>query len=400
MELRLKYRVVCRYEWYNNGEMVDYTEVFENKAGASTKDEYLRYLEHTNEEEYRNVIEEMENEGLEIVFGYRPYLDNRDYSGLDLEVPKINLSLPIISLSETFAGLKARSLDLSKLDVYNVVETSNCFIGAELDTIIGITKLNFSSLKTTCNMFKKVKLKELNLDNLSLPNVEDYYEMFIDAHIGRLSMNNLKVSCTNLHEIFTSLRGNELYCNNWEITNTESRTFDAGYIFRCNFEKVYFNYFKAGNNASLGNMFNECEIEELHICNWSLDSVNTMYNMFAEYSYIGTIYFYCSGCTTGRELYIGYSGHINEIYIDIDMVRDTDLLGFKTIYTNRIDYYERICNELAVLVEECEWKDDIPEVVLYDADTEVNRIINLFGAEVITGDIQREKYGTILIVDK
>ena len=191
------------------------------------------------------------------------------------------------NINHIFAECFYKNLDLSKLNVTNIVNMSYSFYNCRNLNDLNLSNLNFENLVEIENIFQGCySLLSLNLSGCKIPNVTNMSHLFQGcyhlAYLNLSSFNTQKV--LNMSYMFngcSSLTSLGLSNFNTENVNDMSNMFAE-----CSsLKNLDLSNFNTENVTNMSNMFAGCKsLLNLTVTNFNTENVNDMNYMFNECS--------------------------------------------------------------------------------------------------------------------
>ena len=219
---------------------------------------------------------------------------------------------PIVSMSYTFSGSQATSIDLSSFDTSNVTDMSNMFEGSQattLDlssfntskvidmrdmfyqsqaTIIDLSSFDTSNVTNMRDMFDGSKATTLDLSNFDTSKVTDMSNMFMNSQATTLDISNFNTSnVTNMSYMFNGSQATTLDLSNF---NTSKVTDMSSMFYISQATTLDLSSFDTSNVTDMSNMFNGSNAKLLDLSSFDTSKVTDMSNMFADSVNLKTIY--------------------------------------------------------------------------------------------------------------
>ena len=219
---------------------------------------------------------------------------------------------PIVSMSYTFSGSQATSIDLSSFDTSNVTDMSNMFEGSQattLDlssfntskvidmrdmfyqsqaTIIDLSSFDTSNVTNMRDMFDGSKATTLDLSNFDTSKVTDMSNMFMNSQATTLDISNFNTSnVTDMSYMFNGSQATTLDLSNF---NTSKVTDMSSMFYISQATTLDLSSFDTRNVRSMSAMFNGNNAKLLDLSSFDTSKVTDMSNMFADSVNLKTIY--------------------------------------------------------------------------------------------------------------
>jgi len=210
----------------------------------------------------------------------------------DLVDIKIDSDLKVVggkgltTINNLFHTLCFNTLDLSELDVTNVLDFGQLFRYSTIKNVkLGI--FNSVNAVSMANMFEGAKIGNIDLRSLKTGNVRIMDYMFANATIGNgnFTVENFDTSkVESMMYMFINFESNNaiLDLSNFNTSNVK----DMNNMFRgCTYNEIKLSNFDTSKVKNMANMFANASIERLNLSNFTAQSLIDMHSMF-------------EGCTT------------------------------------------------------------------------------------------------------
>lgn len=189
-------------------------------------------------------------------------------------------NIPIVSMSNMFAYINSRSIDLSTFETSNVINMSDMFAGTKAN--VDLCQLETENVKDMSGMFSHSSMESLDLSCLNTHNVTDMSEMFYFNSSKNINLTNLNTSnVTLMSSMFVGTKAKKLNVSSFNTSNVEKMDFMFSRSEADSIEGLEnFNTQKVEN---MGSMFSHTKVPKLNLSSFSTKKANFMDSMF-EYS--------------------------------------------------------------------------------------------------------------------
>ena len=184
---------------------------------------------------------------------------------------------PIVSMSYTFSGSQATSIDLSSFDTSNVTDMSYMFAGSQATTL-DLSSFNTSNVTSMCGMFDGSKATTLDLSNFGTSNVINMFGMFWDNQARTLDISSFDTSnVTDMSNMFEGSQATIIDLSSFDTSNVTNMRdmFDGSKA-----TTLDLSNFDTSKVTDMSNMFMNSQATTLDISNFNTSNVTNMSYMF------------------------------------------------------------------------------------------------------------------------
>ena len=171
-------------------------------------------------------------------------------------VKVLNHSKQIKSIHGLFAGLRAKVVDLSEMETYNITDMSSLFEYADISEIRFGGKFKTSKVTNMSRMFFEISALTLDISKLNTSRVENMSEMFADC----LSLEQLNIKGIKTGNVKTFFR---MFANCIRLKKLDLSSFDT-----------------SGASNTMMMFDNTRSLNRLDTSNFDMSNVKTAYAMF------------------------------------------------------------------------------------------------------------------------
>ena len=194
---------------------------------------------------------------------------------------------PIVSMSYTFSGSQATTLDLSSFNTSKVIDMRDMFYQSQA-TIIDLSSFDTSNVTNMRDMFDGSKATTLDLSNFDTSKVTDMSNMFMNSQATTLDISNFNTSnVTNMSYMFNGSQATTLDLSNF---NTSKVTDMSSMFYISQATTLDLSSFDTSNVTDMSNMFEGSQATTLDLSSFNTSKVIDMSNMFADSVNLKTIY--------------------------------------------------------------------------------------------------------------
>lgn len=174
-----------------------------------------------------------------------------------------------------FQYCKAREINLTGLDVSNVIKMTNAF-NSFCGKLVGFETLDTSSVERTDCMFQNCRMNELNLSNFNTKSLKNMFGMFDSAVIDEIKFGNFNAKgIRNMSYTFYNFVTNNLDLSNF---NTKSLRLATGTFQGLICNVLNLKQFNTKRVEEMDNIFRGCKAEEIILTDIDIYNVSLSYN--------------------------------------------------------------------------------------------------------------------------
>ena len=184
---------------------------------------------------------------------------------------------PIVSMSYTFSGSQATSIDLSSFDTSNVTDMSNMFAYSQA-TSIDLSSFDTSNVTDMSNMFEGSQATTLDLSSFNTSKVIDMRDMFYQSQATIIDLSSFDTSnVTNMRDMFDGSKATTLDLSNFDT----SKVTDMSNMFmNSQATTLDISNFNTSKVTDMSYMFNGSQATTLDLSNFNTSKVTDMSSMF------------------------------------------------------------------------------------------------------------------------
>ena len=271
---------------------------------------------------------------------------------------------PIVSMSYTFSGSQATSIDLSSFNTSNVTSMCGMFAGSQATTLdlsnfstsnvinmfgmfwdsqartLDISSFDTSNVTDMSNMFDGSKATTLDLSSFNTSKVIDMRDMFYQSQATIIDISSFDTSnVTNMRDMFDGSKATTLDLSNFDT----SKVTDMSNMFmNSQATTLDISNFNTSNVTNMSYMFNGSKATTLDLSNFNTSKVTDMSSMFyiSQATTLDLSSFDTSNVTDMSNMFNGSNAKLLDLSsFDTGKVTDmsnmfADSVNLKTIYSS------------------------------------------------------------------
>ena len=246
---------------------------------------------------------------------------------------------PIVSMSYTFSGSQATSIDLSSFDTSNVTDMSYMFAGSQATTL-DLSSFNTSNVTSMCGMFDGSKATTLDLSNFGTSNVINMFGMFWDNQARTLDISSFDTS--NVTDMSNMFEGSQATTLDLSSFNTSKVIDMRDMFYQSQATIIDLSSFDTSNVTNMRDMFDGSKATTLDLSNFDTSKVTDMSSMFyiSQATTLDLSSFDTSNVTDMSNMFNGSNAKLLDLSsFDTSKVTDmsnmfADSVNLKTIYSS------------------------------------------------------------------
>ena len=186
---------------------------------------------------------------------------------------------PVISMSCTFNGSKATTLDVSSFDTSNVKNMSLMFYNSQATTL-DVSSFNTSNVTDMKYMFSNSQATTLDLSSFNTSNVKNMSLMFWNSQATTLDLSSFSTSnVTDMKSMFESSQATTLDLSSFNTSNVT----DMSRMFRdSKATTLDVSNFDTSKVSDMNSMFHSSKATTLDVSNFNTSNVRNMSQMFRD----------------------------------------------------------------------------------------------------------------------
>ena len=246
---------------------------------------------------------------------------------------------PIVSMSYTFSGSQATSIDLSSFDTSNVTDMSNMFAYSQA-TSIDLSSFDTSNVTDMSNMFAYSQATTLDLSSFDTRNVTGMSYMFDGSKATTLDLSNFGTSnVINMLGMFWDSQARTLDVSSFDTSNVTdmSNMFEGSQA-----TTLDLSSFNTSKVIDMRDMFYQSQATIIDISNFNTSKVTDMSYMFngSQATTLDLSNFNTSKVTDMSSMFNGNNAKLLDLSsFDTSKVTDmsnmfADSVNLKTIYSS------------------------------------------------------------------